>query len=118
MSPTPTRRVVLSLASVLALGVPDGVGVAAGPDPYATCRAQFARKPDDYESAYCFYRITLEERRWDEGAQVFEDFVAAGGRIPVVSARPEVVTVKLLSAKYPDVMTHGAITDCRCLHRF
>src|SRR5262245_7225038 len=39
-----------------------------------------------------------------EGVSV-EDFVAAGGKVPVVSARPETVTVKQLFEQY--LATHG-----------
>ncbi len=71
------RRIVLGLTSALALSWPAGVSAGPGPDPYATCRERFAQKPDDYESAYCFYQITIAERRWDEGARVFDDLIAA-----------------------------------------
>jgi CHAT domain-containing protein len=52
-------------------------GVSAAPDPYARCRERFAQQPDEYESAYCFYQVTIDERRWDEGARVFDDLIAA-----------------------------------------
>jgi hypothetical protein len=45
-------------------------------DPYAACRAHLLRAPRDYEAAYCFYRVTFEARRWDEGARVFETLIA------------------------------------------
>jgi len=69
------RHIVLGLTSALALCVP--AGAVRGPDPYATCRERFARQPDNYESAYCFYQVTIDERRWDEGPRVFEDLIAA-----------------------------------------
>ena len=71
------RRIVLGLTSALALSLPAGVSAVPGPDPYATCRERFAQQPDDYESAYCFYQVTIDERRWDEGARVFDDLIAA-----------------------------------------
>ena len=71
------RRIVLGLTSALALSWPAGVSAAPGPDPYARCRERFAQQPDDYESAYCFYQVTIDERRWDEGARVFDDLIAA-----------------------------------------
>ena len=36
------------------------------------CRQQFAEKPQDYESSYCFYQTTLQHRLLEEGARVFE----------------------------------------------
>ena len=71
------RRIVLGLTSALALSWPAGVSAVPAPDPYAACRERFAEQPDDYESAYCFYQITLDERRWDEGARVFDELIAA-----------------------------------------
>ena len=44
----------------------------AADDPFAKCAEQFARKPDDYESAYCFYEVTLQKNLWDEGARTFD----------------------------------------------
>ena len=48
----------------------------APPDPFAACREQLRRAPRDYESAYCFYRVTSEGRLWDEGARTFDDLMA------------------------------------------
>lgn len=45
-------------------------------DPFATCEQQFRRAPRDYESAYCFYRVTFERRLWADGARVFDDLIA------------------------------------------
>lgn len=45
---------------------------AAARDPFSECRARLAQKPDDYESAYCFYAAAFERRLWDEGNRVFE----------------------------------------------
>ena len=71
-------RTVLALTGALALAW-HAVVAAAGPapDPYAACRTRFAQHPDDYESAFCFYRITIDQRRHDEGSRVFEDLIAA-----------------------------------------
>ena len=74
---SPIRLIVLGLTSALVLSGSAGVRAAPEPDPYVSCREQFAQKPDDYESAYCFYQITLDERRWDEGARVFDELIAA-----------------------------------------
>ena len=50
------------------------ITAAAAPraDPFAACRQQFAAKPLDYESAYCFYQSALKGRVLDEGARVLE----------------------------------------------
>src|SRR5688572_8754488 len=78
----PIRRSSLALASALTLSL--AAGVSAGPqpapprpDPYASCRDRFANAPDDYDSALCFYQITIGERRYDEGARVFDALIAA-----------------------------------------
>jgi CHAT domain-containing protein len=39
------------------------------PDPFAACRRQFADRPLDYESSYCFYQAALQGRLWDEAAR-------------------------------------------------
>ena len=49
---------------------------AAAQDPFAKCAEQFAQKPDDYESAYCFYQVTFEKSLWDEGARLFDGLIA------------------------------------------
>jgi hypothetical protein len=53
---------------------------AAGPassDPFAACRRQFAEKPDDYDSAYCFYQTALKEHRVDESVGVLDGLMRA-----------------------------------------
>ena len=77
MRRTAIRRVVLGLTSALALSSPASVNAVTGQDPFARCRERFAHQPDDYESAFCFYQITIDERRWDESARVFDDLMAA-----------------------------------------
>ena len=49
---------------------------AAAQDPFANCAEQFAQKPDDYESAYCFYEVTLQKSLWDDGARLFDGLIA------------------------------------------
>jgi hypothetical protein len=71
------RRIALGLTSALALSCPASVNALPAPDPYVACRERFARQPHDYESAYCFYQITIDQRRWDEGARVFDSLIAA-----------------------------------------
>jgi tetratricopeptide (TPR) repeat protein len=45
---------------------------ASAQDPFLDCRPRLAQKPDDYESAYCFYAAAFEHRLWDEGHRVFD----------------------------------------------
>ena len=66
-------RLAIAVATV-AWPVVAGAQVPA--DPYAACREQFSRAPLDYEPAYCFYRVTLEQRRWDDGERVFAVLIA------------------------------------------
>ena len=49
---------------------------AAAQDPFAKCAEQFAQKPDDYESAYCFYQVTFEKSLWEDGARLFDGLIA------------------------------------------
>ena len=49
---------------------------AAADDPFTKCAEQFARKPDDYESAYCFYEVTLQKSLWEDGARMFDGLIA------------------------------------------
>lgn len=44
---------------------------AAPADPFTDCRRQFAEKPQAYDSAYCFYTVTQQQRLWDQGVQTF-----------------------------------------------
>ena len=45
-------------------------------DPFSACTARFARTPDDYDSAYCFYEVTIQKSLWDDGARIFERLIA------------------------------------------
>ena len=47
------------------------------PDPFGTCRQRLAEKPDDYDSALCFYQVTLKGTPWQEGARTFEALIRA-----------------------------------------
>jgi CHAT domain-containing protein len=69
----------IRFAIALALWGTPGVSsetLAAGapppPDAFARCRQEFAEKPQDYESSYCFYQTTVQHRLFEEGARVFE----------------------------------------------
>ena len=73
-----TRNIGCVLALLGACALPAGTRaapVSGGADPFAVCRRQFADKPQDYESAYCFYQTTLRQRLWEDGARVFEALV-------------------------------------------
>ena len=48
---------------------------AAADDPFAKCSEQFARKPDDYESSYCFFEVTLQKSLWEDGARLFDRLI-------------------------------------------
>jgi CHAT domain-containing protein len=41
-------------------------------DAFTACRQLFAWKPNDYDSAYCFYQAAVQRQQWQEGARVFE----------------------------------------------
>jgi hypothetical protein len=41
-------------------------------DPFAACRLLLAERPDDYDSAYCFYTAASQGRLWSRGSRVFE----------------------------------------------
>jgi tetratricopeptide (TPR) repeat protein len=69
-----TRRLVLSCT--LALAVAARLSAAQESDAFAPCRERFAEKPDDYDSAYCFYQVTLDGRPWQEAARVFDALIA------------------------------------------
>ncbi len=70
-----TRLIVrISVAAAAALLL--AADAMAVDDPFASCRQTFAGKPDDYESAYCFYEVTAQKNLWDEGARVFDALIA------------------------------------------
>ena len=68
-----TQRCWLVCVLLLAVAAP---AVAAGTAPMAACLEQFAQRPDDYDSAYCFYRLTLDGHSWQASAQQFEALMA------------------------------------------
>lgn len=45
-------------------------------DPFAACATRFAAAPNDYDSAYCFYEVTIQKSLWAEGARIFERLIA------------------------------------------
>ena len=46
-------------------------------DPFAACHERFAEKPGDYDSAFCFYQVTLNGTPWQQAARVFESLIRA-----------------------------------------
>jgi hypothetical protein len=61
----------LSVTFALVAGVP-GVPAAAPANPFDVCRQQFEAKPQEYDSAYCFYTVAQRPGLWAEGKRVFE----------------------------------------------
>jgi CHAT domain-containing protein/tetratricopeptide (TPR) repeat protein len=55
----------------------DVTHAAPSRDSFATCREQFAEKPDEYESADCFSRVARDEHMWAESRRVFEALIDA-----------------------------------------
>ena len=49
---------------------------AGAQDPFAACSEQFARKPDNYDSAYCFYEVAQQKNLVDEGTRLFDRLIA------------------------------------------
>ena len=68
--------VLVVLIQILAVGGAPASAAQPG-DPFAACRALFAEKPDDYESAACFARVALDDRLWPEGRRAFDTLIAA-----------------------------------------
>ena len=62
----------ISMQAVLAAQAPP-----PSPSPFGKCAEQFARQPDNYESAYCFYEVAQQQNLWDDAARTFEDLIAA-----------------------------------------
>jgi CHAT domain-containing protein len=46
------------------------------PAPFAKCAELFARQPDNYDSAYCFYEVAQQKNLWDDAARLFDDLIA------------------------------------------
>ena len=69
-------RLAFALGVWATLAVPAARAAAgAAPredDSFAVCRQQFAARPRDYESAYCFYQTAQRRRLPDEGTRLFD----------------------------------------------
>src|SRR4029450_2692487 len=59
-------RALLLAAPFLAASPP------ARADPFATCTAQFAARPDDYASSYCFFQIAQQQKRWEDASRLLD----------------------------------------------
>jgi CHAT domain-containing protein len=65
---------VLPCALVMALHATVAGASDAG-NPFVKCWDRFERNPEDYESAYCFYEVTFQNRLWAEGGRLFEQLI-------------------------------------------
>jgi CHAT domain-containing protein len=76
MAESLTRRVFALIgAAVVALSATAAAQPVAA--PFAKCSELFARQPDNYDSAYCFYEVAQQKNLWDEGERVFDSLIAA-----------------------------------------
>ena len=66
------------VSASLAVGVTITTASAASPphDAFADCRQQLIARPDDYDSAYCFYQATLTGGLWDAAPGVLGRLIA------------------------------------------
>ena len=70
------RKSPLILCGLAMLVATRPVAASAQDDPFATCRQQFASKPDNYDSAYCFYEVGQQKGRSDDSAKIFDGLIA------------------------------------------
>ena len=68
--------IVLRIAGAAALTVLVTASAAAAQDPFARCHEQFTAKPDNYDSAYCFYEVTQQKSLWEDGTRLFDRLIA------------------------------------------
>jgi tetratricopeptide (TPR) repeat protein len=59
----------------MAVAVAPATASPPAPDPFASCREQLRAKPQDYESAYCFYTVASQPGLWDQGKRLFEELI-------------------------------------------
>jgi CHAT domain-containing protein len=62
-------------AAVIAVQAASAAQAPSG--PFAQCADRFAREPQNYESAYCFYEVAQQRNLWDDAARVFDELIAA-----------------------------------------
>ena len=62
-------------------GLALAIGLIAGPaiasSPFARCSADFAARPVDYASSYCFFLVAQQEKRWEEAARRLDGCASA-----------------------------------------
>src|SRR5262245_7181102 len=46
-------------------------------DRFRACHERLAARPDDYDSAYCFYAAAFDAREWDAGVRVLDSLMRA-----------------------------------------
>jgi tetratricopeptide (TPR) repeat protein len=63
------RRLFPRTGPVVAFAVLLACDRSAAADPFSGCAAQFAARPDDYPSSYCFFLVAQQEKRWEEAAR-------------------------------------------------
>jgi tetratricopeptide (TPR) repeat protein len=63
------------LSVTLVLGACAPAIAAAPADPFDACRQQFRAKPQEYDSAYCFYTVSQRPGLWADGKRVFENLI-------------------------------------------
>jgi len=68
-------KVWLSVTLAIAACAP--VAAAAAPaDPFDACRSQFRAKPQEYDSAYCFFTVAQRPGLWVDGKRVIENLIS------------------------------------------
>jgi CHAT domain-containing protein/tetratricopeptide (TPR) repeat protein len=74
-----TTRLAAALSAMVAAAVAATPPVSAAPadDPFAHCRQVLAERPDDEESSYCFYQVTVAGRLWDRAPLELEALIEA-----------------------------------------
>jgi tetratricopeptide (TPR) repeat protein len=70
---TTTTALIVRISAALAMATHVVTASASRADPFAGCHEQFARNPDNYDSAYCFFEVTIQHRLLAEGIRLFED---------------------------------------------
>jgi hypothetical protein len=60
---------------LIAAAVAPATAGPPAPDPFASCREQLRAKPQDYESAYCFFTVSGRPGLWAEGKRIFEELI-------------------------------------------
>jgi tetratricopeptide (TPR) repeat protein len=64
------------LTVTVTLGVYAPVATAAPADPFDECRRQFRAKPQEYDSAYCFFMVAQRPGLWLDGKRIVEQLIS------------------------------------------